>query len=274
MAAELRRLRKAAGITLEEAAHHLDVTHSTLSRVETGHAGIRPPYVESLLRLYGVDEAERDALIKLAREARQRGWWQAYSDVLSADYSSYVGFETEATSIHTYEPQTIPGLLQTEPYARALTRAQEPDFSPDEVEPRVKLRMERQARLDGEDSVRFWAILGEAALRYEVGGPEVMREQLERLLDAAEPPNVTIQVLPFAIGAHPGMFGPFVVLSFADFPDTVYMEHLTRSLYLEEEEEIERYRLVFEHLRAVAVSPEESRKMITRTLREVKRTPT
>jgi transcriptional regulator with XRE-family HTH domain len=262
LAAELRRLRKAAGISLEDAARHLDLTHSTLSRVETGQTGIRPPYVESLGRLYGVGDADREALVQLARDARQRGWWHAYSGVLSDQYSAYIGFETEATSIRTYEPQTVPGLLQTEGYARALTTAQLPEASNDEIEMWVGVRMARQERLAADDAPRLWAILGEPALRYLVGGAQVMREQLARLVELSELPHVTIQVLPYSAGAHPGMGGPFVILSFPSDPDVVHLENLTSSLYLEGQEELDRYILIYEHLRATASRPDESRHLI------------
>lgn len=262
LASELRRLRKDAGISLEDAARHLDLTHSTLSRVETGQAGIRPPYVDALARLYGVNDTERDALVQLAREARQRGWWVAYSDVLSEQYSAFIGFETEADSIRTYEPQTIPGLLQTEEYARALIRAQLPDATPENIERRVRVRMERQARMTANDPPHLWAIIGEPAIRYLVGGPAVTRAQLDHLAEMAELPHLTLQVLPYSAGAHPGMGGPFVILGFPTDADVVYLENLTSGLYLEGEQEVKRYNLIFDHLRATAARTDESRRLI------------
>ena len=266
LASELRRLRRAAGISLEAAAKHLDLAHSSLSRIETGQAAIRPPYVDSLARLYGVPDEQREALIRLARDAKQRGWWQSYADVLSDQYSTYIAFEAEASAIRTYEPHTMPGLLQTEDYARALTAAQLPEATAEEVERRVKVRMERQTRLT-ENGLRFWAILGEPALRYLVGGPEVMRAQLAHLVETAKLPHVTIQVLPYAAGAHPGMGGPFVILSYPESSDVVYLENLTRSLYLEEDEELEQYNHIYEHLRAAAVRPGDSTGLIAAALR-------
>lgn len=269
LATELRRLRKSARVTLEDAAKHLDLTHSTLSRVETGQATIRPPYVESLLRLYGVPESERELLVQLAREARQRGWWESYDTVLLEQYSAYIGFETEASSIRNYEPQTVPGLLQTEQYARALTRAQLPDVTAREVDDRVAVRLERQTHLKGADSARLWTVIAEPALHYMVGGSEVMREQLLRLLDVSSQPNVNIQVLPFSAGAHAGMAGPFVILGYENYPDVVYLENMTSSLYLEKEPQVEIYTRAYEHLRAVALSPEETRKMIAKAAEEL-----
>ncbi len=271
LAAELRRLRVEAGITLEDAARHLDLAHSSLSRVETGHATARLPYVDSLLRLYRVPEGDREPLLQLAREARQRGWWTAYGDSLSNDYSAYIDFETEALSIRNYEPQTVPGLLQTESYARALIRGQSPDLSADETERQVTVRAARQERITGDEPARLWAIIGEPVLHYQVGGRGVLGEQLQHLLDMSEPPHIQIQVLPFTAGAHPGMASAFVILGFEGFPDVVHLENLTRGLYLEEGDEVRLYAETYEHLRAVALSPGDSRALLTKRLKEVHR---
>jgi transcriptional regulator with XRE-family HTH domain len=256
LAAELRQLRKDAGVSLDDAAKHLGVSPSTLSRVETGQTGIRPPYVDALARLYGVKDSERDAMVLLAREARQRGWWHVYG--LPEQYAAYIGFETEASSIRTYEPQTVPGLLQTEDYTRALTTAQFPETTPAELDQLVQVRRERQERLT---SLRLWVIIGEPCLHYRVGD---LDDQLRHLLGLMELPNITIQVLPYSAGAHPGMGGPFVLMGFPTDPDIVYLENLTTSLYLEGEADVGRYTLIFDHLRATALSQEETRRMIRR----------
>ncbi|MFI5952607.1 helix-turn-helix domain-containing protein [Cryptosporangium sp. NPDC051539] len=270
LAEQLRRLRKAAGISLEDAAEHLDISHSALSRIETGQATARTAYVDTLARLYGVDDRQREALVRLAREARQRGWWHPYNDVLNDQYAAYISFETEAVSIRTYEPQTVPGLLQTEAYARALVTAQLPEASADQVDKRVQLRMERQARVRSDDPLRLWVILGEPVLRYQVGGLDAMRQQLEHLLEVGERPHTTIQVLPYSAGAHPGMGGPFVILGFEDSADVVYLENLTSSVYLEADSEVAQYTLTYEHLRAAANNREQSGQLIQRALRELK----
>lgn len=265
----LRQLRKDSGITLEKAAEHLDINHTSLSRIETGVAAVKLPYVESLLRLYGVPEARQEELLQLTREAKQRGWWQAYKDILSSEYADFIGFETEANETRTYELDTVPGLLETEDYARALISAQLPGATAEDIEKRVKLRASRQDRLKEDPKLSVWAILGEAALRYQVGGMKVLRAQLEYLLQLQREPNITIQVLPFSAGAHPGMAGPFVILGFDDDPDIVYLEGLTSALYLEDLGELERYKMVFERLLAEALSPAASDRLIREASKEL-----
>lgn len=248
LAAELRRERKKADVELKDAADHLGLVPSSLSRMETAKAEVKVPYVESLMRLYGAPDETTDALKQLARDARKRGWWRDYKDVLTSEYQDYIGFETEAFTVHEYQPDAVPGLLQTEDYSRALLRGQLPDTPTDDVERRVKVRMERQGRLRGDDPLQLRVVVGESALRYLVGDRDVMRGQLQHLAEMADPSNVNvrIQVLPFEGGAHAGMSGSFIILGYDDLK-LIYLEHLTTSQYLDKEEHIDAYTLMYEH---------------------------
>lgn len=264
LATELRRLRRAAGISLEDAAHHIDLRHSSLSRVETGQAAIKPLYVEALSRLYQVPDAEREALVQLARDAKVKGWWHAYSDVLSDQYSAYIGLESEARSVRNYQNMFVPGLLQTEDYARAIITAMDPDAAEDDIERRVAVRLTRQRRLTEKPRLEFWTIVDEAALRRPTGGDKVMLGQRLRLIEMARLPNVTLQVLPVEIGAHAGMGGPFSILEFPDPRDTDvgYVDCAAGELYLEEPEDVRRCDTLYNHLRASALSTEASAERI------------
>lgn len=267
LGAELRRLREAADFTLDDAGRALERSLSTVSRIENGRNAVRGVDVRLMLDAYGVtDERKRESLIALARDGRKKGWWQTYSELLSAASSDLISLEDDAAEIRTFEMGLVPGLLQTEDYARAVLSGRL-SATEDEVERLVGVRMARQAVLTRrERPLRLWAILGEAALRQRVGGPEVMRAQLHRLAEASALPNVTLQVLPFTAGAHPGIDGPFVILEFpepADI-DVVLLENMTSSLYLEQEPEVARYARAFEHLRADALSRADSRALIGR----------
>ncbi len=262
---ELRRMREEAGLTHTEVAQRLEWSASKLSRIETGQSRVQTGDVRDLLDVYGVtDEATRDALVQLAREARRRGWWTRYTDVLGS--GTYVGLEAEASVIHTYESQFVPGLLQTEDYARAVIRAGQARPDPEALERRVAARMARQEILTRTDPPEIWAILDEPVVSRPVGGAEIMREQLRHIIELSTRPNttLTIQVLPLSVGAHPGMNGPFVILEFQGpkDPPMVYLETATDGLYLEEPSDIERYTLRFSHLVARALGPDESRTMI------------
>jgi transcriptional regulator with XRE-family HTH domain len=263
---ELKRLREEAGMTHAEVGRQLEWSPSKVSRIETGQSRAQTGDVADLLDVYGVtDETVRKALVQLAREARRRGWWARYSDVLGSG-ATYIGLESEAATIQTYEQQVVPGLLQTEGYVRALIRSGLVRPDPDDVERRVAARLARHELLDHADAPQIWAILDEAVVRRPVGGAAVMRDQLQHLIDLTAKPNsaVTLQVLPLAIGAHPGMNGSFVLLGFPDPHDRpiVHLETDTEALYLEETPDIDRYKLKFEHLVARALGPEESRAMI------------
>lgn len=266
---ELRRLRK-AGLTRDETARRLDWSGSKISRIETGQSRAQTGDVRDLLDVYGVIGDHAEALVQLAREARKRGWWTAYNDVFTG---TYVGMEAEASAMRTYEPQIIPGLLETEDYTRALIRAALVRADPDEIERRVKARMARQDVLERPDPPEIWAVLDEPAVRRPVGGPAVMKAQLRHLIDVTAAPNstVTLQILPLAVGSHPGLDGSFVILDFPNSEDVpvVYLETATDGLYLEETAEIERYNVVFDHLRASALSARESVSLIAQLAEEM-----
>jgi transcriptional regulator with XRE-family HTH domain len=266
LASELRALREAAKLTCEEVAEHLECSASKISRVETGRVSVSPRDVRDMLALYGVDPQQLDSLVQLARESRQKGWWHAYSDTMQPRFATYIGLEDAAAEIRTYEVNLIPGLLQTEDYARTVINAGNLTGTQEDVERRVALRMARQPMLlSGSNPPQFWAVLDEGVLHRTVGGSGLMHLQLDHLLEIADMPNVAVQVIPFTAGAHPGMGKPFVILSFPERadPDVVYLEDLTSTLYLEDVDEIDRYNVLFNHLRATALSFEESAALIT-----------
>jgi transcriptional regulator with XRE-family HTH domain len=248
---ELRRLREAAGLTIDQVAERLECSLSKISRIEKGQVSTTTRDVRDLLEIYGLTGEARDELIQLAREARQSGWWKAYSDtrgVLAA------GMEAEAATIRQYEALLVPGLLQTADYARALLRVLLPGEDSEEIERRVQLRLKRQAQLTQDDPPTLWVVLDEAALWRPVGGTDVMREQLLRLAELAQLRSVTLQVLPFAAGEHAALDGAFTILGFPEqaHPDIVYVEHRTGDLWLENPKELDHYKLVFERLHTAA----------------------
>jgi hypothetical protein len=218
-----------------------------------------------------VSQEHRDELMRLAREARKRGWWQTYSGAVPEPFVVYIGLEAEVATLRAYACELVPGLLQTEEYAREVRRATAPISDPDQTDRWVALRMARQRRLVADNPVRLWTVLNEGALRRAVGGPEIMGRQLARLAEAAELPNVTVQVLPFSAGAHPAVDAPFMILGFPDRtdPDVVYVEHLTQALYLETPPEVDGYTLAFDHLRARALDPDESAMRIVSIMKEL-----
>jgi transcriptional regulator with XRE-family HTH domain len=254
LSAQLRELRESAGMTQEDVSERTAKDRSTLYRLENAQQRPQKSTLMQLLDLYGVAEPRRSELLTLLREAGQRGWMQPYRSELPEVYSDYIGFEDQARAISNYESLFVPGLLQTEAYARAQLRGTLPTASDGEIENRVAARMERQPTLLKDDAPKLWAIMDEAALRRLVGGHDVMRQQVARLLEARSLPNVTIQVIPYGAGAHPGMDGSFVILGFPDpdDPSIVYVESAAGGLFLEEDAEIRRYILMFEHLRAAA----------------------
>jgi transcriptional regulator with XRE-family HTH domain len=260
LAAELRRLREDRELTIDHVARELEMHPTTLSRIETGRRGILPRDLKPILEIYGIPGEERENLLTLARQARTRGWWQSYGDLLPSEYSTLIGLEAEAAEIRTYQHQLVPGLLQTEDYARAVIRIFRPSDTGAEIDWRVNVRMERQSRLSNEPPLSLWVVLDEAVLRRTVSGPAVMRRQLQHLAEIAEHPGVTLQVLPFAAGEHAAMVSPFVILRFPEplDPDVVYLENHTSGLYVEEPPEVARYTLVYDHLAAMALSPRES----------------
>jgi transcriptional regulator with XRE-family HTH domain len=264
---ELRRLREQRGLTIEQVAAQSagDWTASAISRWERGDRRIRPVDLRALLDIYDVQGDAREVLLTLAREARTRGWWQSYSgDAIPEWFQVYVGLESEAALVREYNAELMPGLFQTEDYYRAFMRAAPAVGNEEAIERKIAVRSERQARLTADDAPQVWAVLNEAVIRRVVGGPDVMRRQLERVAELAERPNISVQLLLFRSGAHPAMDGSFIVLGFAESldPDVVYLEGQTGSLYLETEPEVSRYEAMFDHLRADAAGPEESRRLI------------
>jgi transcriptional regulator with XRE-family HTH domain len=267
LGAELRRRRESAGVTIESVADRMECSASKISRIETGHTSATPRDVRDMLGIYGVAGDECEELVQIAREARQKGWWHPYSTVLTG---AYVGLEAAAQSIRAYEQQVVPGLLQTEDYARAMIRAARPDITAGEVERRVSVRMARQSLLTQDDSIDLWVVLDEAVVSRPVGGDTVMRAQLQRLAEAADLPNVTIQVLSFEAGAHAGMDGTFAILDFPEpgDPDVVFAENATGGLFLEKNDELRKYIFIFDHIRAAALRPEESVALIMKLAEE------
>src|SRR6266545_4100419 len=260
--AQLRRLRTENGLSREQAGEAIRASEWKIHRLENGQVGFKDRDVVDLLRLYGIDDpGEVAAFLVLAREANAPGWWQHYGDLLPQWFRAFVDLESAATLIRTYEGQFVPGLLQTEDYMRAVITGALLDNSPEQVERRVALRMTRQSLLGRADAPRLWAVVDEAALRRPVGGREVMRTQLERLIEATKLPNVTLQVLPFGAGAHPAMVDAFSVLRFADqdLPDIVYLEHLTNALYLDRRDDVDQYLHVME---AICVRSERANKTV------------
>ncbi|WP_019813076.1 helix-turn-helix domain-containing protein [Saccharomonospora saliphila] len=261
LAGELRRLRENAQLTIDEVGEKLECSASKISRIETGHVGVTPRDARDLLELYGVHGEDQEALVQLAREARKRGWWHAYNEVFTG---AFVGLEADASSLRAFQALLVPGLLQTERYAHAVIRAMRPGADDSEIERRVAARMARQRLLRDPHPPEYWAVVDEAVLHRVVGGPSVMAEQLSHLADACRLPHVTVQVVPFGAGAHPGMEGPFLILGFPERADqdVVYVDSTSSGLYLEMESDVRRYSLMFDHLRAAALKPDDSVEVI------------
>lgn len=269
---QLRKLRESKGISREDAGYKIRGSESKISRLELGRVGFKKRDVEDLLTLYGVtDPADREPLLLLAEESNKPGWWQHYSDALPNWFSAFVGLEEAATRIRTYEVQFVPGLLQTEEYARQAVRSGDPDADEAKINDRVTVRMTRQRRITSTEDVRLWAIIDEAALRRPVGGAKVMREQLEHLRQLAAAPNITIQVVPFNIGAHAAEGGPFTILRFPEFdlPDIVYLEQLTGALYLDKREDVDVYTMVMERLSVASRTPSQTVQLLTEIMDEL-----
>jgi transcriptional regulator with XRE-family HTH domain len=265
LGSELRKLRDASGMKLEEVAAELGVAPSTLSRIETGKAPTKSAYLSQMLEMYGVtDPAQRQVLVDMAREGHRKGWWAAYDDVLPSGFDIFVGLEAETTGIRSYENSVVYGLLQTQDYARAVLRELLPRHTDEQIDRQVDLRMARQRRLEEEPALDLWVIHDEAVIRRAVGGAAVMRGQLTRLLEVGARPGMTLQVLPFESGAHAGMRGPFSILEFPDRTDSriAHVESMGGFIYMEKDREVRTCSDAFDRLRAAALAPGASADLI------------
>ncbi|MFF8264688.1 helix-turn-helix domain-containing protein [Streptomyces virginiae] len=270
LGAELRRLRLARGLTSTQVAERLLISQPKLSHLENGRRAIKPRDVRDLCGLYGVTDPQVvDALMQMATEADRQGWWVACGEV---PYAVYIGLETEASCLRSYEPLVIPGLLQTPAYARAVIEETIPQATPEQIAVRHEVRLRRQSRAHHPARpFRLRVVLDESALRRLVGSRQVMREQLQHLNRLGAQPHITVQVLPHDAGAHPGVSGQFSILDFPYAPGagTVYLERFTSDLYLEKRSDVQHYSVMYDHLRAQALNPEHTRHFITRAADEL-----
>jgi hypothetical protein len=272
LGAHLRKMREAAGISRGDAGWEIRSSESKVSRMELGRVGFKERDVADLLSLYGLNEGEeRERLLALARDANNPGWWHRYGDVFPGWFQSYLGLEAAAELIRTYEIQFVPGLLQTQEYTRAVVQLGRISVSSEELERRVNLRVSRQKVLTQPNPVRLWAVIDESALRRPVGGAKVMRLQLEHLIEAAQQPNITLQVLPFEVGGHGASGGAFSILRFPDhdLPNIVYIEHLTSALYLDKLEDLDQYAATMDALCVAAPQPNHTVDILTGILKDM-----
>ncbi|MEU8794668.1 helix-turn-helix transcriptional regulator [Streptomyces sp. NPDC048643] len=263
-------LRERAGLKREEAARILRVAPATVRRMEMAEVSLKIPYLQLLLKSYGVSDEEAEAFVQLAEDANKPGWWQRFHDILPDWFSMHVSLEGAAALLRSYEPHFVPGLMQTEDYARGVMKAGAiGQTRPEDIERHVALRMQRQDLLTRDDAPRIWAVMDETALRRAIGGPEVMRAQIDKLLEVTELPNVTLQVMPFSNGPHPGTYGPFVLFRFAmpELPDMVYSEYLTGAVYLDARSEVATHLEVMDRMAAQAATAHRT-KEILRDLRK------
>jgi hypothetical protein len=273
LTAEMRRLRAESGLTRDDVASRLEWHPTKITRIETGQwTRLNPRDVRDLLDIYGVTDSEqREGLVQLARDSKQKGWWHSYGDVLPSEYNNFIGLEAEAASVRTYQQVLVPGLLQTEDYARAVIRAFRPHDTNEGTDRRVAVRHQRQQRVTDERSLQISAVLGEGVVHQLVGDRAVTAAQLRFLADVNNLPNVMIQVLPYSAGAHGAMIGSFEILGFPEpiDPDVVYLENMASALFLEEPEDINRYVQVFDYLRAAALSPQATSAMLAAAAEEL-----
>ncbi|MFE9766400.1 helix-turn-helix transcriptional regulator [Streptomyces sp. NPDC005808] len=263
-------LRERAGLKREEAARILRVAPATVRRMEMAEVSLKIPYLQLLLKSYGVSDEEAEGFVLLAEDANKPGWWQRFHDILPGWFSMYVSLEGAAALIRQYEPHFVPGIMQTEEYARGVLKAGAiGQTRPEDIERHVALRMQRQDLLTRADAPRVWAVMDETALRRPIGGPEVMGAQIDKLLAVMKLPNVTLQVIPFSSGPHPGTYGPFVLFRFAvpELPDMVYSEYLTGAVYLDARSEVATHLEVMDRMAAQAATAHRT-KEILRDLRK------
>lgn len=272
----LRRLREEADIKMEEAAERIDGDRPKISRIENGRISVRRLEIEALLGLYGVsDQRTLTSLVALAREGRKKSWWQQHSQSLTLDFQEWLDLEDDAASIHTYQPLLVPGLLQTPEYAEAVIRGAERAASKAQIDQYVSTRLARQRVLQREHAPQYVCLLDEAALHRQIGGPSVLAEQLRRIVEVNDPPEVTVQVVPFSHGWHAGLNGGFDFFSYPDPMDldVVSVEYMDGLLYLEEDESVKRYRKAFDQLRSSALSSRQSMDLISRLALSLDRLP-
>jgi transcriptional regulator with XRE-family HTH domain len=271
LGAHLRRLREKSGLSTEEAGYEIRGSHSKISRMELGRVGFKERDVSDLLTLYGVDDPEeRGSLLQLAKEANTPGWWHRYGDVLPGWFETYLGLEGAASLLRTFEVQLVPGLMQTEEYARAVVQLGYNDAPEDELQRRVRLRMARQERFTEPSAPTLWAVLDEAVLRRPLGGRDVMRGQIEHLIDMTSMPNVTLQIVPFGAVEHGAVGGPFTILRFAEpgLSDVVFLEQLTSALYLDKPTDVDTYMRAMNNLCIAAVRPDDTADYLKKVLDE------
>ena len=271
LGAQLRRLREAADISRADAGYSIRGSESKISRLELGRVGFKERDVADLLTMYGViDPGEREVFLEMVKQANEPGWWHRYTDLMPSWFHEYVGLEESASRIQTYELQFVPGLMQTEDYARAIASRGRPESASDEAERRVALRMRRQKVLARPGAPRLWAVVDEAVLHRPIGGRQVMLAQIEHLHELTRLPNVTLQVMPYRLGGYIAE-GAFTMLRFAEpaLPDLVYIEHLTGALYLDKPDEIELYSRVTDQLTVDAETPDHTRQLLTKVRVEI-----
>ena len=274
LGAQLRKLREGRGISREDAGYEIRASGSKISRMELGRVSFKERDVADLLSMYGVkDEAERDALLGLARQANNPGWWHHFGDVMPGWFQSYLGLEAASSLIRTYEIQFVPGLLQTPEYARAVIMLGHAGATADEIDRRVELRRQRQQLLDRAEPPQLWAVIDEAVLRRPIGGDDGMRGQIEALIEAAKKPNVRLQIIPFNAGGHAAAGGPFAILRFPEpeLPDVVYVEQLTSAIYLDKRDDVDQYAIAMERVCIDAEPPANTQEILGKLLHEVGR---
>jgi transcriptional regulator with XRE-family HTH domain len=268
---QLRRLRERAGVSRAEAGYHIRGSESKISRLELGRVGVKERDVDDLLTMYGItDPHDRQKFLDLAKQSNRPGWWQRYNDLMPKWFEDYVGLEEAAWRLQIYEIQFVPGLLQTEAYTRAVVSHGRPESVDPDTERLVTLRMRRKKILNGPNAPRVWAVIDESVLYRPLGGPHVLREQLDHLLELTTMPHITVQIVPFDKSGHAAE-GAFTLLRFAEpeLPNIAYIEHLTGALYLEKIDEIEAYSRAMDRLAVDAETPEMSRQLLTKRRAEI-----
>jgi uncharacterized protein DUF5753/helix-turn-helix protein len=271
LGAQLRRLREAAEISRADAGYSIRGSESKISRLELGRVGLKERDVADLLTMYGVtDQVDREQFLEMVKRSNQPGWWHRFNDLMPDWFQDYVGLEEAATRILTFELQFVPGLLQTEDYARAIASHGRPDFAGPDVERRVGLRMSRQKILNRPSAPRLWAVVDESVLHRPVGGRQIMVAQFDHLLEMTKRPLVTLQVVPFALSGYAAE-APFTMLRFGEpeLPDLVYIEHLAGALYLDKRDEVELYSRVFDRLTVDALTPDRTRQLLAKLRAEI-----